>query len=260
LKLKNTLKTLKLNESMISMILGAVVIIVAGILIINYFSNKRSEAAPPLLVGDELTLPIVHIVGEGEDLWSISEKYYGTGYNWTYVAEENGITNPNLIEKGQEIIIPLIEEEEGLTEDVITQEEVEIEVTPNLGPATQAEGKSTHTISKGEDLWKIAEKYYDSGYNWVDIAKTNNIKDANHIEVGDLIIIPAVEAKKSTVLGVKHTDAISGATYTVVQGDSLWGISVRAFGDGYKWVEIAEENGLQNPDIIHSGNILTLPR
>lgn len=233
---------------MISMILGAVVIIVAGILIVNYFSSKRTETTPQLLVGDELTLPAVHVIGEGEDLWSISEKYYGTGYNWIHLAEENDIINPNLIEKGQELIIPLIEEEEG------------IEVTSILGPATQAEGKSTHTISKGEDLWKIAEKYYDSGYNWVDIAKVNNIKNANQIEVGDILIIPAVEPKTSTIIDIKSTDAISGATYTVVEGDSLWGISVRAFGDGYKWVEIAEENDLQNPDIIHSGNTLTLPR
>ena len=233
---------------MISMMLGAVVIIVAGILIVNYFSNKKTETTPQLLVGDELTLPAIHIIGEGEDLWSISEKYYETGYNWTFIAEENDITNPNLIEKGQELVIPPIEKE------------VEIEVTPILGPATQAEGKSTHTISKGEDLWNISEKYYDSGYNWVDIAKTNNIKNADQIEVGDILVIPAVEAKKPTVLGIKSTDAISGATYTVVKGDSLWEISVRAFGDGYKWVEIAEENDLQNPDIIHSGNTLTLPR
>jgi len=245
---------------MISMILGAIVIIIAGILIVNYFSNIKTETTPPLLVEDELSLPTVHIIGEGEDLWSISEKYYESGYNWIYIAEENEITNPNLIEKGQEILIPAIEKEEDSVEDTKSEKEVEIRLTPTLVPASQAEGKTTHTVEKDQVLWKIAEKYYDSGYNWVDIAKVNNIKNANQIEVGDILIIPAVEAKKPTILDIKSTDVISGATYTVVKGDTLWEISVRAFGDGYKWVEIAEENDLQNPGIIHSSNILTLPR
>jgi nucleoid-associated protein YgaU len=45
-----------------------------------------------------------------------------------------------------------------------------------------------------------------------------------------------------------------------VKGDSLWKIAVRAYGDGYKWVSIAKANKLVNPNLIHSGNVLTLPR
>jgi len=246
------------------MILGAVVIIITGILIVNYYSGKRSETTPPLLVGDELILPAVHIIGDGEDLWGIAEKYYGSGYSWTYIAEENNITNPNLIEKGQELIIPALKEseEEIVVEEVVEEiEEVEtIKPTASLGPATQTEGKSVHTVQASEDLWKIAEKYYGSGYNWIDIAKVNNISDPNFLEVGTELIIPATVPRKPTIAETTKDDAISGATYTVVKGDSLWEISVRAFGDGYKWVEIAEENELMNPDIIHAGNILTLPR
>lgn len=264
LDLKNTLKTLKLNESMISMVLGAVVIIFAGILIVNYYSSQRSGTDTPILVGDESILPTVHIIGEGEDLWSISEKYYGSGYSWTYIAEENNITNPSLIEKGQELTIPALKEAEDIFEyeKVIEKEEKEEEVVPTatLGPATQAEGKSVHTVQTSEDLWKIAENYYDSGYNWVDIAKANNISNPNLIEIGDELIIPAAEPRKPTISGISSKDPISGATYTVVKGDSLWNISIRAFGDGYKWVEIAQENELINPDVIHVGNTLTLPR
>lgn len=46
----------------------------------------------------------------------------------------------------------------------------------------------------------------------------------------------------------------------MVKGDHLWGIAVRAYGDGYKWVEIARENNLVNPNLIHPGNVLSLPR
>ncbi len=53
---------------------------------------------------------------------------------------------------------------------------------------------------------------------------------------------------------------ITGATYEVVKGDSLWKIAVRAYGDGYQWVKIARENKLVNPNLIHPGNLLALPR
>ena len=55
-------------------------------------------------------------------------------------------------------------------------------------------------------------------------------------------------------------EKITGNTYKIVPGDDLWQIAVRAYGDGYKWVDIAKANNLDNPDLIHSDNILTIPR
>jgi len=74
--------------------------------------------------------------------------------------------------------------------------------------------------------------------------------------------IPDVQAKKATETSVsaQGEEPISGATYEVVRGDNLWKIAVRAYGDGYRWVEIARENKLTNPNLIHTGNILILPR
>lgn len=37
-------------------------------------------------------------------------------------------------------------------------------------------------------------------------------------------------------------------------------IAVRAYGDGYRWPEIAQANDLEDPDIIHVGDSLTIPR
>ena len=185
MNLKLILKALKLNESTISMILGAIVIIVVGVLVVNYFRGQ----------GPGETIPPVDI----EDLESVS--------------------------------LP-----------------------------------ATHTVARGDDLWKISEKYYDSGYNWIDIAQANDLPNASLIEEGQSLTIPDVEPKQLTVvtpvLGVdeESQEAISGTTYTVVQGDSLWDIAVRAYGDGYRWVDIAQENSLENPDIIHASNVFSLPR
>ena len=119
----------------------------------------------------------------------------------------------------------------------------------------------SHTVAKGENLWTIGEKYFGSGYNWVDIAQENNLSNADVISEGQTLSIPNVEPKLATKTEIKTAgEAITGGTYTVVKGDSLWNIAVRAYGDGYRWVEIAGENNLENPNLIHEGNVLTLPR
>lgn len=136
------------------------------------------------------------------------------------------------------------------------------EQTEQIGPTITREGQTFHIAQPGDTLWVIAERYYDSGYNWVDIASANELVNPGQIEKGQELAIPDVKPKQATVTVFTETsiDAISGATYTVVEGDSLWNIAVRAYGDGYKWADIAKENNLVNPNIIHAGNVLTLPR
>lgn len=130
------------------------------------------------------------------------------------------------------------------------------------GPTITREGRTFHIVQTEENLWKISERYYDSGYNWIDIAKVNDLRNPNLIEEGQELAIPNVEPKQPTIRTIeeKPLSPITGATYTVVKGENLWNIALRAYGDGYKWVDIARENKLVNPNIIHPGNILTLPR
>ncbi len=188
--LKGLLKKLKLNESTISMILGALVIVVIGALVFNYFKGVREEKIE--------------------------------------VTEEGGI---EYVEEGGKLV-PV-----GLPR--------------------------THQVRLGEHLWKIAEEYYGSGYNWVDIAKENRLSNANLLVVGQELVIPKAEvirpAVRLTETGTSEA-TITDNTYTVIRGDYLWDIALRAYGDGYRWVEIAQANNLVNPNIIHAGNVLSLPR
>jgi nucleoid-associated protein YgaU len=48
-------------------------------------------------------------------------------------------------------------------------------------------------------------------------------------------------------------------TYTVVSGDTLWAIAERVYGDGSKYQVIADASGVSNPDLIHPGQVLTIP-
>lgn len=131
-------------------------------------------------------------------------------------------------------------------------------------PAISTENQTKeHVVVKGETLWSIAEDSFGSGYNWVDVKSENKLV-SDKIEVGQKLAIPEVAAKKPTatkqVLTVKIQNPITENSYTVEKGDTLWNIAVRAYGDGYKWVEIAKNNNLKNPNLIYTGNVLTLNR
>lgn len=183
------------------MLLGAIVIVVVGVMVVNLFGKQdNGEAIPPIETEEDLSLPSSYKVKAGEDLWKISEKFYGTGYNWTDIASTNNITDPNQLTEGQELTIP----------------DVEVKVLAQASPTPVVE----ETIQEQEE-----------------IAMEFTQEDE----------IPA-------------DNPIKGATYTVEKGDTLWDISVRAYGDGYRWVDIAAENELVNPDIIHRGNVFVLPR
>ena len=49
------------------------------------------------------------------------------------------------------------------------------------------------------------------------------------------------------------------STYTVVAGDTLWGIAARHLGAGDRWPEIAAASRVHHPDLIHPGQVLTIP-
>ncbi len=138
-------------------------------------------------------------------------------------------------------------------------------------------GQKTYTVVAGDDLWHISEKFYKSGYNYVDIAKANNLENPGNLYSGTKLIIPTVTPEIQTVLsptqmpappqtisqqntGNTNGEAIKTNTYTVQKDDTLWNIAVRAYGTGYKWTDIAKANNLTNPGLIFSGNTLQIPR
>ncbi len=143
----------------------------------------------------------------------------------------------------------------------------------------------SYTVAEGETLWSIAEKSYNDGYAWVDIAKTNNLKEPYELEKGQKLVIPkrsvtsAPEENMSQVISptavptvtvapktevktieVPADQKITGAYYKIAEGDNLWTIAERAYGDGYRWVDIAKANNLVNPDLIYAGDSLKFSR
>ena len=48
-------------------------------------------------------------------------------------------------------------------------------------------------------------------------------------------------------------------THTVQSGNSLWGIAKKYYGNGAQYPKIASANSIVNPNIIHVGQVLSIP-
>lgn len=145
---------------------------------------------------------------------------------------------------------------------------------PTPGTTVEENGQTYYIVKKDDSLWNIAENVYKDGYKWVDIARANNLANPGLIFTGDKLLVPnaptpselgqLIQKDNGTQSGTTVTqanpNAISGDSYTVQKGDSLWDIAVRAYADGYQWPKIATANHLANPGLIFSGNVLTIPR
>ena len=55
---------------------------------------------------------------------------------------------------------------------------------------------ATHTVAAGESLWSIATDTIGSGYNWIDIAKANNLTNPDVITEGQQLTIPSVAKRE----------------------------------------------------------------
>ena len=197
--LKQLLKALRLNESTVSVVLGALVVLVIGIAATRWFAGNK---------GGNIT---------------------------QQAASEVATPSP-------------------IPEPVAGQK-------PNIEPGT------VYTVQAGDSLWTISQKFYNgSGYNYVDIIQANKLANPGLIHPGNKLQIPVVPVRmptKTIAQTAAPTPTVTGNSYTVVRGDSLWKIAVAAYGDGYKWTTIYNANKAKigaNPGTIFAGTQLSIPR
>lgn len=107
----------------------------------------------------------------------------------------------------------------------------------------------TYIVEPGDTLWSIAERFFGDGNRYKEIAELNNLADPNIIHAGQELVIQRVSDDEEESLP---------ADYIVQEGDTLWSIAERAYGDGSKYTELAEKNGLGNPELIYPGQRIIL--
>lgn len=127
------------SESIISMVLGAMVVLVIGALLFSYVRDWRSKnkaetaseteqtASPMPVVVQELpkegeltfekneqgqnipsNLPAKYTVKRGDSTWKIAQAFYGSGFNYVDIEHANTLKADQDLVKGQELVIPKV--------------------------------------------------------------------------------------------------------------------------------------------------------
>lgn len=139
--------------------------------------------------------------------------------------------------------------EPKVVEDISESETAESSENASEVESGEGLGASTgiYKVQEGDNLWKIAEKFYDDGFRWREIAGANSIPESEPtVELGQELIIPSEQG----VTG-EEGESIEEGVYLVKQGDSLWRIAEEKLGRGSAWKELARVNQIpeENPTI-----------
>ncbi|MCY3864786.1 MAG: LysM peptidoglycan-binding domain-containing protein, partial [Chloroflexi bacterium] len=180
----------------------------------------------------------VHVVQRGENLFRIAQQY---GRTLAEVAQANGIAPPYTIHMGNFITIPA---PGGGTQ------------APAPAPAPQQPtGTSTYAVQRGESLAIIAIKFNTT---YIVLAEMNGIADPNILHVGQVLRVPAPASAPAPTDSGAAAPAPQPATgvYTVQRGDSL---AIIAAKFNINYFELAQLNGITNPDVLTVGEVLRVP-
>lgn len=143
-------------------------------------------------------------------------------------------------------------------QDIGTGEKTQITKQEQQQAAAEAKSGSDYKIASGDSLSSISEKAYGSMDFWPAIARVNNLANPNVILADTSIKLPA----KNEVEEIKNLMAT--ASYAVKEGDTLFVIAEKVYGNGWAWPTIARANGVLNNSqgnpLIFTGSTLAIPR
>lgn len=193
------------NQSRLSMVLGALILLVLGILIFNYFNKSKSSLGPAQqtqmqqdVASDKL--PGKYTVKEGDTLFLISQKYYNDGDKYTEIAKANNLTDPNTIEKDQVLEIPKLADSGSVIAlptpsqtPEMTQPTDQAQLGTGGGNTTMWGSKidgTSYTVQEGDWLSTIAARAYGDINSYEKLAKANNLQNADYIYPGQVLTIP----------------------------------------------------------------------
>lgn len=132
------------------------------------------------------------------------------------------------------------------------QEEKASDNQQNSDDNNTLEVDAEYVVQKNDNLYKISKKFY--GRSEIDkILMANNLKDKNKLFVGQVLKIPKQVYDSETDTYIIPID------YKIAQGDTLYGISMKMYGNGKKVEQIKALNNMSDEDKLISGKIIKLP-
>ncbi|EEW54333.1 LysM peptidoglycan-binding domain-containing protein [Limosilactobacillus antri] len=174
-----------------------------------------------------------YTVQSGDTLSGIASQF---GMNYSQLAQINNIANPNQIYVGQVLQLRAAAVNHTTT-------------TPTNSNANT--GASSYTVQSGDTLSGIASQF---GMSYSQLAQINNIANPNRIYVGQVLRVGGTQSTPvNTVSQPRHNNASASGSYTVQSGDTLSGIASRL---GVSYEQLAQSNGIANPNRIYVGQVL----
>lgn len=206
----------------------------------NLTNNNLLKVGQALRIPNRLVDASTHTVRKGESLASIAATH---GISATTISEANGLKNANLLQVGQILVLPGVKPKPARTP-------TETELTP-APPSDPPTATVAYTVRKGDILADIANR---QGVPASVIAEANDLRDANLLTVGQVLVIPGGKGPE-TNRGATPSPAVS-TTYTVRKGDNLASIASR---HGVTVGAVARANTLRDADHLVVGQELTIP-
>jgi murein DD-endopeptidase MepM/ murein hydrolase activator NlpD len=194
--------------------------------------TRRSLALLALLMMLSAAIPVVaqqsagvtiYVVQRGDTLYRIAVQF---GLTTDDIARVNSLANPNSIDVGDRLLIPL-----------------------NGQPLPQV-----HLVQPGETIDAIAAVY---GVAASDLSALNQL-DSGAIYVGQALAIGAAPAtiEPAVVAAVPAAEPDSVLIHSVERGETLFRIA-QAYGVSTN--SLVQANGLANPELIYPGQMLVVP-
>jgi nucleoid-associated protein YgaU len=157
-------------------------------------TTKPSATPTPAVASN--TNASSYTVVAGDTLWGIAEKVYGSGYEWSKLAQDNKLASSDIIEVGQKLSV--VKDTSLAQKPASTSEPTK--VAQGVGGAsvdqTPVTSIKTVEIKHGDTLWSIAEQVYGDGDKWVLITqdphnKLGRLPDGTPlIHAGNVLYLP----------------------------------------------------------------------
>lgn len=168
---------ISLREKFPSFLLGLCIVSFIVVSIIKKVGIRVNTAKTPETKTISVDSVKTYTVKNGDDLWGIAEKMYGSGFNASDIARANKLSEPYSLNENQILIIPSIAPKKP-TKGTITEK------------AVQTKHVSEYVVLPGDYLWQIAEKVYGDGNQMSKLIESNNIPYPYNVEEGQKLLIP----------------------------------------------------------------------
>jgi len=162
-----------------SLIFGFIVCFCAAFFITQTVQIGRASKHKETQKKDTLSISEVktYTVQQGDDLWGIAEKFYGSGFNAYDIAKLNKLDEPYSLNENQILLLPSAKAKKP-TQGEITES----------APSTQH--ITEYVVKPGEYLWQIAEKIYGDGNQMSKLIDANRLPYPYNVEEGQKLIVP----------------------------------------------------------------------